>query len=87
MRTIIGHDGKSVSYFVEDKIELIQSNLSEKKLCWQKLRFSDDRVEYKLCYFMRNRNHDGWLYGRFSALVPSVDMKKLLAEAQKRGWF
>jgi len=91
VRKIHAIDGRELSLRIEDEIVRPQANAHHPKLIYlQKVRFEeDDRVEYRLTYYMLGQKpgaHGKWVFGQYSLLVPPPDLAALLAEARRRGW-
>ena len=86
-------DGTLRYFTVIDEI-VRQQNIPERqsgKLIYlQKLRFEDDGSEqYRFCYYMlgvKPKTGGRWVFGQYALLIPSNDLRHLLAEARRRGW-
>lgn len=67
-----------------------QSTYREKAFVLQRIRFEDNgTVELRLGYFIigkKPRRKGQWVWGQYCPLIPEKDFKKLIMEAQKRGW-
>jgi len=71
-----------------DEIVREQTGLPNKQIHLQKMEFkSDGRTEYRLCYYLRKNPTSVFRFQRFTAFVPEIDLKAIMTEAHRKGWF
>ena len=89
-RRLISIDGKKSTFVVEAEIIREQGPKPHRKLIYlQRLKHSDQRIEYRFTYYMwSTKGHmpDHWTFGQYSLMIPAKDLKWLLGQARKDGW-
>src|SRR5882757_2101491 len=89
-KLVLPPDKVELYYTITDEICVPQSDMPEKILCLQRMEFEKDkRIEVRLGYYiigklpkMRGR----WVWGQFAALMTLQDFRKLVRQAEKKGW-
>jgi hypothetical protein len=82
-------DGAPLNYEVEEEEVFVAPSDSTKAFCFQKLRFDDGRIEFRLCYYMiarRPRMKGKWAFGQFAPMMTPEELAKVFDIARKRGW-
>lgn len=84
-RTVEAINGMPMTYTIEDEILHQQSELPEKLLCFQRLRFEHGSYELRLAYYMLGARRY-WVWGQYATMIPASDFAAITREAQIRGW-
>jgi hypothetical protein len=82
-------DGTPLVYTVEDEVTVRSTSNPGKAFFFQKLRFDDGQVEYRLCYYMiahKPRTRGKWAFGQFAPMMTAEEMRLLFAAALAKGW-
>jgi hypothetical protein len=82
-------DGAPLNYVVEDEEVFVAPSDETKAFCFQKLRFDDGRVEFRLCYYMiarRPRMKGKWAFGQFAPMMTPEELEMVFEIARRRGW-
>ena len=82
-------DGSPLVYTVEDEVTIPSITTSGKAFLLQKLRFEDDRVEFRLCYYMiahKPRARGKWAFRQFAPMMTAEEMRLIFNAAQEKGW-
>ena len=83
-------DGNILRFKIVDEIRRVQSDMAEKTLCLQRIKFEDGREEFRLGYYIIGKlpkMKGKWVWGQFAPLIPREDFVSIIHEAEKRGWF
>jgi len=84
-------DGKTLRFKIVDEIRRVQSDMDEKALYLQRIKFvKDDREEFRLGYYIIGKlpkMKGKWVWGQFAPLVPRKDFVSIMHVARNRGWF
>jgi hypothetical protein len=83
--------GKKVRHFkIIDEIRRQQHDCPSKVIYLQQVQFKDERIEFRLCYYIIGkvgRTKGKWVFGQFATLVPAKDFQAIIDETKKRNWF
>ena len=82
-------DGSPLNYFVEDEFCFVAPSNAEKAFYFQKLRFDDGTIEYRICYYMiahKPRMKGKWAFGQFAPMMTAEELKLLFDGAREKGW-
>lgn len=74
-----------MTYTIEDEILMPQSDLPEKLICLQRLRFTDGSYELRLAYYMLGARRY-WVWGQYATMLPARDFSMIVGKAKERGW-
>ena len=89
-RRITSITGKVVHFVVEDQIARPQTGYPRKLIVLQKIRFTEDgRIELRVGYYMVGEKPGArgkWVWAQYAPLIPQADFRRIIREAQKRGW-
>jgi len=83
--------GKDDIFVIADEIRLPQHNNPNKLIVFQKLEHQTNKklTEYRFGYYMigvKEGMKGKWVWGQFCLMIPSIDLKKLLKQANDKGW-
>ena len=84
-------DGIKREFTIDDKPIVVQQTTYPNKIfILQKIRFTDTGIEeLRLGYYIIGKKpgmRGRWVWGQYCPFIPQSDFKKLVNEAQKRGW-
>jgi hypothetical protein len=86
-RSVLDSDGHRVIYRVVDRVQRQQSMNGDKYVVLERLKFdADGRYELRLGWYYFRR--DGrWHWGQTATMIPPTDLKQLIHDADRKGWF
>ncbi|HEX8675474.1 MAG TPA: hypothetical protein VF710_26505, partial [Longimicrobium sp.] len=82
-------DGSPLIYEVEDEEVFVAPSNPGKAFCLQKLRFSDGRSEFRICYYMiahKPRMKGKWAFGQFAPMMTPDELEMIVAIVRRKGW-
>lgn len=83
-------DGQVLRFVILDEIRRQQTDFPEKVIYLQKFRFEDGRIQFRLCYYIIGKKpgmKGKWVFGQYATMVPAGDLKWMMDEAERLGWF
>ncbi|HKO19198.1 MAG TPA: hypothetical protein VJU82_09965 [Acidobacteriaceae bacterium] len=84
-----GIDGSPLIYEVEDEEVFVAPSNAGKAFSLQKLRFSDGRIEFRICYYMiahKPRMKGKWAFGQFAPMMTPQELEMIMDIVCQKGW-
>jgi hypothetical protein len=88
--TIVSPSKKVRHFKIIAEIRRQQHDCPSKLIYLQKVQFEDERIEFRLCYYIIGKvgkTKGKWVFGQFATLVPAEDFRVIFEKARKKGWF
>lgn len=91
--------GSFFNFTILDEIRIFQSTHPQKAIYLQRIRFDDERIEFRLGYYVigkKPKMAGKWVWGQFATMLPAEDFMRLVQQAQEKdgssnehvyGWF
>ena len=82
-------DGTPLVYTVEDEVTIPSTSCAGKTFYFQKLRFKDGNVEFRICYYMiahKPRTRGKWAFGQFAPMMTAEELRLIFDAAKGKGW-
>jgi hypothetical protein len=88
VRKITSTNGQPSVFKIIDQIAKYQIGNDHKVIVFQKIEFADEgATEYRLGYYMFSEKKNSWVWGQSCLMIPEIDLKSILNEANNRRWF
>jgi len=85
-------DGTRQDATVIDEICIEQTDYPIKRILLQKIKFDEvgKPDEIRVCYYIIGKKPKmlgKWVFGQYATMIPLPDFKKLIRQAEQKGWF